>query len=51
MEENQSNQNNNQTKNENSQTFKSAGPTVTEASYRGFSNSEKKQKIRRQRIW
>lgn len=42
MEENQSNENNNVT--ENSQTFKSAKPTVTETSYREFRNSEKKSK-------
>ncbi len=41
MEENQSNQNNNL--NENNQTFKNAGPSVTQTSYREFRNSEKKQ--------
>ena len=44
MEENNSNQNNNETRSENNQTFKNVGPTVTETSYRDFKNSEKKQK-------
>ena len=42
MEENQSNENNNVT--QNNQTFKSAKPAVTEASYKEFHNSEKRQK-------
>lgn len=42
MDENQSNENNNVT--QNNQTFKSANPTVTEASYKEFHNSEKRQK-------
>lgn len=42
MEENQTNQNNQTTKHENNQSFKSASPSVTETSYREFKNSEKR---------